>query len=87
LNGSAGTGKSYVLSAVSEAYKESDYQVHGIALQAITAKAIANDCDIPSSTIASFLAKYESGNLEVNNKTVLILDEAGMVGSRDMQNF
>jgi Ti-type conjugative transfer relaxase TraA len=87
LNGSAGTGKSYVLSAVSEAYKESDYQVHGIALQAITAKAIANDCDIPSSTIASFLAKYESGNLEVNNKTVLILDEAGMVGSRDMQKL
>jgi hypothetical protein len=87
LNGSAGTGKSYVLSAVSEAYKESDYQVHGIALQAITAKAIATDCDIPSSTIASFLAKYESGNLEVNNKTVLILDEAGMVGSRDMQKL
>lgn len=87
LNGSAGTGKSYVLSAVSEAYKESDYQVHGIALQAITAKAIETDCDIPSSTIASFLAKYESGNLEVNNKTVLILDEAGMVGSRDMQKL
>ena len=87
LNGSAGTGKSYVLSAVSEAYKESDYQVHGIALQAITAKAIATDCDIPSSTIASFLAKYESGNLEINNKTVLILDEAGMVGSRDMQKL
>ncbi|MFX5046195.1 AAA family ATPase, partial [Acinetobacter baumannii] len=41
LNGSAGTGKSYVLSAVSEAYKDSDYQVYGIALQAITAKAIA----------------------------------------------
>lgn len=87
LNGSAGTGKSYVLSAVSEAYKESDYQVYGIALQAITAKAIATDCDIPSSTIASFLTKYESGNLEVNNKTVLILDEAGMVGSRDMQKL
>nr|WP_171264641.1 AAA family ATPase [Acinetobacter pittii] len=87
LNGSAGTGKSYVLSAVSEAYKESDYQVYGIALQAITAKAIANDCDIPSSTIASFLSKYDSGNLEINNKTVLILDEAGMVGSRDMQRL
>ena len=87
LNGSAGTGKSYVLSAVSEAYKESDYQVYGIALQAITAKAIETDCDIPSSTIASFLAKYESGNLEINNKTVLILDEAGMVGSRDMQKL
>ncbi|EMN9522015.1 AAA family ATPase [Acinetobacter baumannii] len=87
LNGSAGTGKSYVLSAVSEAYKDSDYQVYGIALQAITAKAIASDCDIPSSTIASFLARYESGNLEINDKTVLILDEAGMVGSRDMQKL
>lgn len=87
MNGSAGTGKSYVLSAVSEAYKESDYQVYGIALQAITAKSIANDCDIPSSTIVSFLSKYDSGNLEINNKTVLILDEAGMVGSRDMQRL
>ncbi|HGW4640028.1 TPA: AAA family ATPase [Acinetobacter baumannii] len=87
LNGSAGTGKSYVLSAVSEAYKDSDYQVYGIALQAITAKAIASDCDIPSSTIASFLARYESGNIAINDKTVLILDEAGMVGSRDMQKL
>lgn len=87
LNGSAGTGKSYVLSAVSEAYKDSDYKVYGIALQAITAKAISKDCDVPSSTIASFLSKYESGNLEINNKTVLILDEAGMVGSRDMQKL
>ena len=87
LNGSAGTGKSYVLSAVSEAFKQSDYQVYGIALQAITAKAISTDCNVPSSTIASFLAKYESGNLPINDKTVLILDEAGMVGSRDMQKL
>jgi len=87
LNGSAGTGKSYVLSAVAEAFKTSDYKVHGIALQAITARAISDDCNIPSSTIASFLARYESGNFEINNKTVLILDEAGMVGSRDMQKL
>lgn len=87
LNGAAGTGKSYVLSAVSEAFKESDYKVYGIALQAITAKAIAKDCDIPSSTIASFLARHESGNLNIDDKTVLILDEAGMVGSRDMQKL
>ena len=87
VNGSAGTGKSYVLSAVAETYKKSNYEIHGIALQAITANAIAEDCKIPSSTIASFLAKYESGNLELHDKSVLILDEAGMVGSRDMQKL
>ena len=87
VNGSAGTGKSYVLSAVSEAYTKSNYNVHGIALQAITANAIAEDCKIPSSTIASFIARYESGNIEINNKSVLILDEAGMVGTRDMQQL
>lgn len=87
VNGSAGTGKSYVLSAVSEAFKESDYEVHGIALQAITANAIAEDCNIKSSTIASFLANYESGNIQLHDKSVLILDEAGMVGTRDMQKL
>lgn len=87
LNGSAGTGKSYVLSGVADAFTASGYEVHGIALQAITANAIAEDCGVPSSTIASFLARYESGNLEIHDKSVLILDEAGMVGSRDLQKL
>lgn len=87
VNGSAGTGKSYVLSAVNENYVEQGYKTHGVALQAITAQSMQNDAGINSSTIASFIYRVENGKLKLDDKSIIVLDEAGMVGSRDMQKL
>ena len=87
VNGSAGTGKSYVLGAVNEYYKAENKKVHGIALQGITAQAMQNDAGIKSSTIAGFLIKHEKGEIKLDKNSVLVLDEAGMVGSRDFQKL
>lgn len=93
LNGAAGTGKSYVLGAVNEAYEKTGYKVIGAALQGTTAQNMEHDAGIKSSTIASLLNRLEkeknmpSIKQTVDSKTILIIDEAGMVGSRDMQQL
>lgn len=93
LNGAAGTGKSYVLSAVGDAYKAEGYKVIGAALQGSTAQNMERDTKIDSSTIASLLKRLDnekdmpSLKQTLDSKTVLIIEEAGMVGSRDMQKL
>lgn len=93
LNGAAGTGKSYVLGAVNEAYSDAGFKVIGAALQGTTAQNMEIDAGIKSSTIASLLKRLDneqnmpSLKQTLDSKTVLIIDEAGMVGSRDMQKL
>ena len=84
VNGAAGTGKSYVLGAVNEVYQQNGYAVYGVALQSKTADNMQQDIGVKSSTISRFLMGIENGNIRLDHKSVIILDEAGMVGSRDM---
>jgi Ti-type conjugative transfer relaxase TraA len=93
LNGAAGTGKSYVLGAVNEAYEKTGYKVIGAAIQGTTAQNMERDAGIESRTIASLISRLDkekdmpSLKQTLDRKTVLIIDEAGMVGSRDMQKI
>jgi Ti-type conjugative transfer relaxase TraA len=93
VNGAAGTGKSYVLAAINEGYTDAGYKVIGAALQGTTAQNMERDAGIKSQTIASLLMRIERENANPNAektltpKTILVIDEAGMVGSRDMQKL
>ena len=80
-NGAAGTGKSYVLARVKEAYEEQGFKLYGALLQGKTAQDLEADSGIKSSTMHSFLAQVDSGKIKLDNKSVIIVDEAGMVGS------
>lgn len=83
--GFAGTGKSYLMDAVREAYESHGYRVMGAALAGRAADGLAQSARINSRTIARFLIDWENGRESLTDKTVLIVDEAGMVGSRQMQ--
>lgn len=92
VNGAAGTGKSFVLESVNDAYKRAGYNVQGLALQGVTAESMERDAGIQSRTFASMIAtldaEQEKGKVSsFNNKTVIVIDEAGMVGSRDMERI
>ncbi|MBW4464679.1 MAG: relaxase domain-containing protein [Pegethrix bostrychoides GSE-TBD4-15B] len=78
VRGMAGTGKTYMLTASKVVWEMNGYEVRGISL---SGKAVAGleEAQIKSSTIAKFLS--EPG---LSSKTVLICDEAGMVGTRQM---
>lgn len=84
VNGAAGTGKSYILSAVNDVYQQNGFSVYGVALQRKTADNMRQDLCIPATTIARFMLDIKNGKTVLDNKSVIILDEAGMVGSRDM---
>ena len=92
VNGAAGTGKSFVLESVNEAYTRAGYNVQGLALQGVTVESMERDAGIKSKTFASMIAtldaEQEKGkSSSFNDKTIIVIDEAGMVGSRDMERI
>ncbi|TDY15790.1 plasmid mobilization system relaxase [Paraburkholderia sp. BL6665CI2N2] len=87
VNGAAGTGKSYVLAAAREALEVDGSRVMGAALQGKTADDMQRDTGIASRTLHSLLSGIERGTVTLDPKTVLVVDEAGMVGSRQMEKL
>lgn len=87
VNGAAGTGKSYVLATMREAYQKEGFTVYGAILQGKTAEDLERDSGIQSRTIARMLIDLNKGNLKLDAKSVLVVDEAGMVGSRDLEKL
>ncbi len=83
--GFAGTGKSYLLDAVREAYEAEGYRVVGTALSGRASDGLMQSAGIESRTIARNLIDWENDRYKLDNKTVLVIDEIGMVGTRQMQ--
>ena len=83
--GMAGSGKSHILKAIVEVYQQSGYEVKGMALSGIVAEGLAKDAGISDSkTLHSFLYQHGRGNIQIDEKTVLVMDEASMVGTKQM---
>ena len=85
--GYAGTGKSYTLGAVREAYESKGYAVKGMALSGIAAEGLQIESGINSKTIHRTLYDWENGRDLPNKKTVFVIDEAGMIGTRQMHHL
>lgn len=85
VTGMAGTGKTFLLSAVREAFERDGYSVVGAALAGKAARGLEEGAGIPSMTLHAFLGRAGEGSLPLTGKTVLVLDEAGMVGTRQME--
>jgi Ti-type conjugative transfer relaxase TraA len=84
IEGYAGSGKSYTINAIREAYERSGYKALGLALSGIVADNLSKDAKIEqSATIASFLHNYENGRIDINDKTVMFVDEASLIGVKD----
>jgi len=82
IQGMAGAGKSYLLGAAAEAWQQSGLQVRGATLAGKAAASLQEGSGIEAQTIHSLLADIEDEKTKLNSKTVLVIDEAGMVGSR-----
>ena len=87
LIGRAGTGKSYTLAAVREAYEAQGYAVRGIALSGIAAESLQQQSGIEATTIYSQLKKWENGRDLLTDNDILVVDEAGIVGTRQMHEI
>jgi conjugative relaxase-like TrwC/TraI family protein len=85
VNAHAGTGKTFALDAARAAWQAADYRVLGAALAAQAAKELADGAGIESSTIARLLLDLEDPRAPgLRSDTVLVIDEAAMVGTRQL---
>jgi len=82
LVAAAGTGKTFSLDAAREAWQRSGYRVIGCALSASAAHELQGGSGIRSSTIAMLNLDIHHDRRRLDDRTVLVVDEAGMVGTR-----
>ncbi len=85
--GLAGTGKSTILSAVKIALERQGYTVHGAALSGKAADGLEQASQIKSRTLASWTRSWDQGNGYLTSNDVLIIDEAGMIGTKQLLRF
>ncbi|RYY24579.1 MAG: Ti-type conjugative transfer relaxase TraA [Sphingomonadales bacterium] len=85
VTGYAGTGKSAMLSVARDAWCRAGYEVQGLALSGIAAENLESGSGIGSRTIASIEHQWEQGRDLLTPNHVLVIDEAGMIGSRQME--
>ncbi|PLP57119.1 Ti-type conjugative transfer relaxase TraA [Mesorhizobium loti] len=83
--GHAGTGKSAMLRVAREAWEAAGYRVRGAALSGIAAENLESGSGITSRTIASLEHGWQQDRDLLSEHDVLIIDEAGMVGTRQME--
>ncbi len=84
LVGVAGAGKSTVLEVVRLAYEAEGHTVYGAALAGQAARNLEMSSGIASRTIASLEIAWGNGTAELKRGDVLVIDEAGMISSRQM---
>ena len=83
--GYAGTGKSAMLGVAREAWEDAGYTVRGVALSGIAAENLESGSGIASRTIASMEHGWGQGRDMLTSRDVLVIDEAGMVGTRQLE--
>jgi Ti-type conjugative transfer relaxase TraA len=83
--GYAGTGKSAMLGVAREAWEAAGYEVRGVTLSGIAAENLEGGSGIASRTIASMEHSWKNGHDMLTSRDVLVIDEAGMVGTRQLE--
>jgi len=83
--GFAGTGKSAMLGVARAAWEAEGYRVRGATLSGIAAEGLEAGSGIGSRTLASLEFGWKDGRDELTARDVLVVDEAGMIGSRQME--
>ncbi len=94
IEGTAGAGKSFTMKSVYEIYQSRGYDVMGTALGWSAAKVLSASTGLPEKScramegfLNSIRKAQELGNEFFNRPTLIIVDEAGMVGTDHMYHL
>lgn len=83
LTGRAGTGKGPTLNAVAMAYRADGWQVIASAADGVTAQRLGQQIGGEAYTIGQVKARTLSGDLRIDGRTLLLIDEASKVDAGD----
>jgi Ti-type conjugative transfer relaxase TraA len=82
--GVAGSGKSTLLDAARRAWEGEGLSVKGATLSGIAAQNLEQSSGMRSRTLASWSYSWEQGRDGLTARDVLVIDEAGMLGTRQL---
>jgi conjugative relaxase-like TrwC/TraI family protein len=82
VEGAAGVGKTFALDVCREAFDATDIQVVGCALAGRAADVLESGADISTWTVTGMLRELQVDHLPPGG--VLVVDEAGMIGDREL---
>lgn len=82
--GLAGAGKSTLLATARDAWVRHGMTVHGAALAGKAAEELESASGISSRTLASLEMSWKNGYEPIAKGDVLVVDEAGMIGMRQL---
>ena len=85
--GRAGAGKTTMMKAAREVWEAGGYRVVGGALAGKAAEGLEKEAGIASRTLASWQLAWGRRNDAPDEKTIFVIDEAGMVACRQMADF
>ena len=87
VEGTAGAGKTFTMAAVAAAYKRNGYTVAGLSNSWSAALNLKKEAALADGrAITGWLNGVRSGKIKLDEKTCVILDEAGMSGAREMRD-
>jgi conjugative relaxase-like TrwC/TraI family protein len=82
--GRAGSGKTWALGLAREAFELAGHQVHGAAPTGIATVGLAEEGFTDARTVDRLLLDLAKGRTELDDKAVLVVDEAAMVATRKL---
>lgn len=88
--GPAGAGKTTAMRAFAAAVHGEGGRVVALGPSAVAAQVLGDDLGVPAETLHAFIASHAHGvpapeHLKVDRRTVLLVDEAGMAGTLELQ--
>jgi len=82
--GRAGSGKTWALGVAREAFELDGYQVLGCAPTGIATVGLADEGFTDARTVDRLLLDLQHRTVELDDRTVLVVDEAAMVATRKL---
>ncbi|MFO1108405.1 MAG: MobF family relaxase [Bradyrhizobium sp.] len=83
IEGAPGSGKTTTLAPIVEAWQAAGHRVIGTATAWRVARALQQDLNIEARATASWVERLKAGERFLDEKSVLIVDEAGLLSSRE----
>ena len=87
IEGAAGSGKTTTLRPIADLYREHGQGIIATAVAWRTAVALGNDVDARPFCVDKLLRLAARGGIEINKDTTIIVDEAGMLSTRQAHHI